>query len=417
MTYCTKMMSAVRPILVATTLLLMSQLDRGVLAAVQHGPRDEGSMEEFEEIDPYTKGERELLDKLGYVRFGPFTWTKGHPTNELEEMLGGTPMIWVETEHFKIGSSLSTYKVPADKEEKERLKEEIKRLKKRLGRLKTSRNELDPWLRLHLFAQRAEELYAKFVTDFGLTPDDFGKKEPYLGNPNKFLVLLCQRKSELSRYTKGVHNQVQDAVFRMGLYKDCMVLGASMESIVENFPDQDNKPFDSIMHCRMIASLTTNFVDGFQSHLYQAPRWLGNVLAHYYVRQVDPRWMISRGHGPNDAAKEDGWKWEPVIMQLVKNKFFASAEQMFAWEKYEDMNKRDHMIAWSKIEYLMTVAEGDRSGWIEAMCRRGKGGKGGDVKKELVERQTRALLGCFELTPKELDAAWVKWVKKVYKRR
>lgn len=414
MSYCPKSHRVLSLGLMAATGLFACLFQSTAQAAPQHG-KEKGSMEVFDEIDPYTKGEKELMDKLGYVRFGPFKWTKGHPTNELEEMLGGTPMIWVETEHFKIGSSLTTYKLPPDVEQKAQVKADIKRLKERIGRLKMAkRNRLDPWLRLHLYAQRAEDLYAKFMTDFGLTEADFEEGKPYLGNPNKFLLLLCERKSELSRYTRGVHGQPQEAVFRYGAFNDCMVLGASLEAIRENFGARDDAPYDTVLYCQIVSSLITNFINGFQGNLYEAPDWLGNVLAHYYVRQLDPRYMTARGYGPNDPPDADSWKWIPVIQQLVKTKYVTATTKMFAWEKYADMTKHDHMTAWSKLEYLLTEVKGDRKCWIEAMCNRGsEEGK----KEELVARQTRALLACMELTPEELDTAWAKWVKKTYKRR
>ncbi len=375
---------------------------------------DGGAMEEFEEVDPYTQGKQELLDKLGYVNMGAFPWHRGHQTTDIAEMLGGTPMIWVETEHFKIGSSLGTYKVPANKSEKERLKAEIGRLKKRFGRLRVPRNELDPWLRLHLYAQRAEELYASFLEDFSLAPTDFDEKNPYLGMPNKLVLLLCERSSELSRYAKTIYDQTEDSIFRWGQPNDCMFVGASLESIRSGFSANNDEPFDSIFYCQVAASLAANFIDGFQGHLYEAPRWLGNVLGHVYVRRIDPRWVTARGHSASDVATEDGWKWRPAVYQLVKNEFFATTEEMFGWQKYEDLNKRDHMIAWSKLDYLITTAEGDRKCFIEAMCRRSKGES---AETEQRERQTRALLACYELTPAELDEAWAKWVSKEYKKR
>ncbi len=419
MNNCIRITSLGRAGLVALILMFSAPFLNEAHAMPQHGDGTDGDgMEQFDEVDPYTKGEKELMDKLGYARFAPFGWCNGYTTTDLEEMLGGAPMIWVETEHFKIGSSLSTYKMVADKPEKERIKGELARLKERLGKLKVKRrNRLDPWLRLHLYAQRAEEAYATFFKDFDLKPEDFDKKKPYLGHPNKFLVLVCERKSELSRYTKTVHDQVQEAVFRTGMYNDTMMVGASYESITEDFQGGDARPFDQILHCRILSVLAACFIDGYEGNIFQAPRWVGNVLGHYFVRRVDPRWMLSTGHGPNAAAREDEWKWEPDILKLVKNKFFASTKTMFGWVEYEDMNKRDHMIAWSKMEYLLTQVKGDKKCWLSAVCKKSGGGGGEKKKEEYIARQTRALLACFELTPKELDDAWLKWVKKAYKRR
>ena len=152
--------------------------------------RGDPEVEQFEEVDPYTLGERELELRLGYERVGFFPWAAGQTTSDVREMMGGIEILWVETEHFRIGSSLKTYDIPGDKAERALLKKELARLKKRLGKLRAPRNELDPWLRLHLYAQRMEELYADFFERFSLSPSDFPDGAPYLGYREKFLVLI-----------------------------------------------------------------------------------------------------------------------------------------------------------------------------------------------------------------------------------
>ncbi|MDG2143408.1 MAG: hypothetical protein P8N31_07630, partial [Planctomycetota bacterium] len=159
-------------------------------------------MEQFEDVCPYTKGDRELEKKLGYERMGFVTWRDGEDSTIIQENMGAIPMLWVETEHFKIGSSLGTFKIDNNKAQKARIKEEIARLKKKLGKFKAPKKSLDPYLRLHVYAQRAEDIYAQFVEDFGIKPENMPENAQFLGHENKFLLLLCQRKSEYGRYIK-----------------------------------------------------------------------------------------------------------------------------------------------------------------------------------------------------------------------
>jgi hypothetical protein len=63
----------------------------------------------FPKVDPYTLGEAETLARVGHASFGPFLWGDGHSTAQVEQELGGVPLIWVETAHFKLGSSLPEY--------------------------------------------------------------------------------------------------------------------------------------------------------------------------------------------------------------------------------------------------------------------------------------------------------------------
>lgn len=393
-----------------TAFVLLTPLSLPCLAQKKPG----GGMEEFEAVDPYTKGKEELVKKLGYVNLGEFAWYKSHRTGDVKDFLGGTEFLWVETEHFKIGSSLGTYRIPADKEEKDLIKKDLARLKKRIGRVKFPRHELDPWLRLHLYAQRAEDLYAKFMDDFALKQEDFPESAPYLGMPQKQLILLCQRNGELVRYTETIYNQKYERVFRTGTWKECMFFGASMEGIRESWSNPEDQPFESMLYCQMAASLAQNFVDGFHGKLYEAPRWLGNVLGHVYVRQINPRWVTGYGYTGADTRTEDSWKWRPDVLKMVKNEYFTTARKMFTWAKYEDMNKRDHMIAWSKLDYLLYEVDGKHKDFLTAMVVKGKGE---DEAAELSTRQVEALEKGFGWNPEEFDEAWAAYVKKNYKRR
>ena len=393
-------------LLIALTLLLPLSV-RGLA-------QDKGGMEEFEAVDPYTEGDEEIVEKLGYVNVGDFAWYKSHRTKDIKELLGGTDFLWVETAHFKIGSSLGTYRIPADKEEKDLIKDDLARLKKRFGRVKFPRHELDPWLRLHLYAMRAEEIYAQFFEDFRLQASDYPEKAPYLGLPGKPLILLCERKAELVRYTETMYQQKYERVFRTGTYKECMFFGASTEGLRESWSNPEDQPFESMLYCQMAASLAHNFVDGYGGHLYKAPRWLGNVLGHVYVRRINPRWVTAYGYTGADTRTEDSWKWRPDVLKMVKNDYFVSTRKMFTWQKYEDMNKRDHMIAWSKLDYLLTQMKGDPKAFLEGMVVPEKGKEG---VEELESRQVAALQAGYGVSPEELDESWSAYVKKRYKKR
>ena len=62
--------------------------------------------EQSERHDPYTRGQADALSAAGYVAMHPIPWADGHGSSEIEETLGKGAMLWVETAHFRIGSSL-----------------------------------------------------------------------------------------------------------------------------------------------------------------------------------------------------------------------------------------------------------------------------------------------------------------------
>ncbi|MEM7305979.1 MAG: hypothetical protein AAF682_04880 [Planctomycetota bacterium] len=379
--------------------------------------QDKTGMEEFEEVDPYTRGEPELMDRLGYVSFGPFHWRDGDSTTAVQENMGGVPMLWVETEHFRIGSTLNTYKLSGDADEKTRLKKELARLKEKLGKLKAPKRELDPWLRLHLFAQRAEELYAAFLTDFDLRPQDFSELGPHLGQPHKFPILLCERMSEYSRHMSTYVGVQSETLYRWGWYESCMGFGINVERLRQAWSGGGDIPFDTVLYCRLAASLSINFIDGFRGCFYGAPTWLARAHAHRSVRSIDPRWVNEAGYRDGQNIREDDYKWEPRVQKLVKNDFFAPSMEMFAWKAYADMDVRDHMVAWSRLDYLLDEAEGDRRGFLLDLCQPAPSGDEEQSRALMVARQTKSLSERFEFLPEELDKSWARWVKKTYSKR
>ena len=164
------------------------------------------------EVDPYTGGEPAALLEAGYVSYGPFEWADGHDTRAIEEILG-LPVLWVETAHFRLGSTLWEYRVSDDRDEKRKLRAELEKLREFLPNVPKRTRDIDPWLRLHLYAMRVEQTYSQFLEDFGLEDLDFPSapaakrrphpmgRGPYLGMQEKFTILLTEKASTLGRYT------------------------------------------------------------------------------------------------------------------------------------------------------------------------------------------------------------------------
>ncbi len=388
-----------------------------VTSTLEAAPQGKDGMEEFEEQDPYTKGKSELVEALGYKRMGHMMWHSGEDTKAVQMNMGGIDMLFVETEHFKIASSLGTYKIPNDKEERTKIKAELKRLKKKLGRLKAPKNALDPWLRLHVYAQRAEDQYAAFCDEFDLSPADFEKTGPNLGYPNKTLLVLCQRKSEFGRYIRTYHDSSIEYGFRTIQTNDAMTVAVNQEALTEGREREQEMPADAMLHNVLVSMLSSIFVDAYQGNMFSAPRWFVYGLAHEHVRAIAPHLPQFDGRKSGTGGDADHWDWEPRVYKLVKNKFFAKATEMFAWKEYTDLHERDHMVSWSKVMFLMNEIEGDQKAFLGAICSKSGGLPAGEVDDRLVARQVEALKQHFGLTPEEFDAAWAKWVKKTYRKK
>ena len=380
-----------------------------------------GARAPFAEVDPYTLGEPEALGRAGYVSFGPFLWGDAHSTEQIEKELGGTPLIWVETAHFKLGSSLPEYVLVKDKDidERPKLRAELQRLAERLPRVDKKTLRLDPWLRLHLAAQRVEELYADFrsklalqETDFLVPPETREKPTgPYLGLGGKFCVLLLQETSALDRYCRVFLGHAEGEVvahYFPGM--DEILLGLSVESF------HGLEPGDTALHFALVYDLVLNFDTGFRGVTQPGPQWWRHGLARWFGRAVAPR--IQLYATPAGAAvREDqaDSDWPARVRKRVENGAFPACSEMLDWGDYSGWSFADHMIAWSRVDYLLNRGDGAARRFFLAIHEPVPYTK---EREERIAAQRRgALEAATGLSFEGFDKAWCQYVKESYRRR
>ncbi len=400
------------PATLCTLLLLTTSV-----AALQQ----DSALEVFEDVDPYTGGKPEALQSLGYVSFGPFYWAGGQRTEDVRQTLGDIPMLFVETAHFRIASTLATYDPPGDRMEKEQLEAELAKLKKKLPRTKLPR-KLDPWLRLHLYAQNFEDLYTEFCARFGLKEDDFldleAKEEaglsmgagPYLGQKEKFTVLLSQNRSAYGRFVRRYLNVEDDFAYRYN-FADSYFYGASFEAIQDN-----GRRYDIALRTAATSAVVHNLLDAFRDSKHAVPLWFTYGLSHWYGRRVDPRWSDWGAGGPSNPEEDSNWIWEPRVRGLVKNEACLTWEEMMAWREPQDVDARDHMIAWSRVDWILDQKAESLRPLLLALSER-LPGEGDARAKASVEQQTRAFAEVLHAKPAELDEAWREWVLRTYPKK
>ncbi len=401
-----------------------------VLAALAHpaaAQQDPGSStpEVFEATDPYTKNKREALDKAGYFSFGPFPLADGIQTPDVEEVLGGVRVLWVETAHFKLGSLLHTYRRGTDDQEEKRLADELRRLAKKVPRIQTNARELDPWVRLHLYAQRLEEQYAEFQTLAGVTDADFTGKPAadakaavsmgpgkYLGSEMKLSVLLTEKPTQIDRFARRWIQTGDSSWYRAMLPGGSWFFGVAAD-VVRDL----GTPLDSALHALVASNVSYGMTSAFRGTLHSRPVWFAHGLALLEGRKVEPRWcmyVVRDSPGPEDET----WKWEQRLGGLVANNFVASWDEMLEWPSSSKLEARHHMTAWSRVAWL---AETDRAGFQKLLRALtdppeapGKDPAAPGFPAEIQKKRLQAALG---RTPAELDEAWRKWVKKKYPRK
>jgi hypothetical protein len=166
----------------------------------------------------------------------------------------------------------------------------------------------------------------------------------------------------------------------------------------------------------VVSGVAENFVDAYRANGFGAPTWLRYGLAHWFSREIDPRWTPAIGLEPGRWRYEDDAEWRPRVMNLVKNDFYASTTEMFGWQQYADLDVRDHMIVWSRVDYLFELGGDGPRELLDAVCLpKPSEGTPEQIAAQLVQRQVEALDASFGLTPEELDEDWAQYVKRRYR--
>jgi len=376
----------------------------------------QGGRGERAEVDPYTQGDRQAMDRAGYRTFGPFLWADDHTTEVAAQSMGGVPVLWVETEHFKIGCSLDPYELN-DPKEKKAIRKELDQLKKRIKSVKSKTGELDPWLRLHLLAMRLEDTYGAFLEAFGLEEEDFPGPDmgagPYLGMKDKFCVLALEKSSSLARYTATYCGQPIESSYRFYFPKsDTMFVGLAFESLTGSYRNEQ------AMAYAVIFQVVAGMVNTVRGYTHELPLWCTFGIARWFARKYDYRWLLFIGDG-RAMRKEEEAEWEPKVRARAGHgpDAYTSTSDLFAIQEYSELGFNDHMFSWSRIDYLMSLGPevarkfllgmNEPVPWLEARPR----------AEVLAEQFQRAFVEATGLEPDAFDEAWAAWVKKEYSKR
>lgn len=389
----------------------------GPLSAQEKKPGDEAFR-----IDPYTKNEPAALAAAGYLAVHPFSFADGASTTDFEKVLGDdVEMLWVETAHFKIGSSLPEYTME-DRDERERLKNELVRLQLRIPKIPLKVRKLDPWLRLHLAAMRCEDAYAEFSRIFGLEgvrfPTETGQtvdgvyrgEGPFWGMGGKFTVLLLEKESSFGRIKQRYLNGVGgDSSARFLFPKsDSMLFAAHVQS--------SSLSQDGVLHCALAYNLVHNFVDGTSHYSFAVPIWLATGLGHAFARAIDPKQNYFTEDKSFSTDEKDVWNWPPRIHARVKNEVWPTAAKLCAVSDAAEFKYTDHMMAWSRVDFLLRERPEGMGPFLLGLKARIVEGKS-PTPEQVVEQQAHAFGQAFALDTEAFDAAWTAWVLETYPKK
>lgn len=355
-------------------------------------------------VDPYTRGEALALARAGYASFGPLRF--GPATSDVvQQHLGDVPILWVETAHFRIGSSLGPYKVlrnddrtdVVDDASERRL--ELTALSDVLERVPVKAKELDPWLRLHLYAQRLERLYADFGRQLALgTHTHAGLAVPEPLMPGKLLVLLAQKKSTLARFSSEYCGQERgDSVLHYFQDEKALFFGVSDESVAMG---------DAELYYALVYGVTQNLACALNGYPHNLPPWWGNGLALWFARTARPRVMLYSRPGGDLLPPEELADWEPLVRGRVAAGTYLGWKDMLERASWLEQPFGDNLVLWSRIDFLLR-----REGFA------------GTVTVQMhqpvsqVPEGAKALRAATGMDLAALDRAWSEWVLDSYRKK
>lgn len=337
--------------------------------------------------DPFTGAEPKAMAAAGVIAYGPFVWADDLRTEDVEKVLGEGRIRWLETPHFLIGCNLGTTGMPEEADARKMLNAELARMKKRHPKFPERASKLEPWLRLHLYAQRAEELYAEFAKL--VSHDD--TTGTHLGQARKFPILLFQKKSDVARYLDRFCNSKSEMSQRHFYGKTSqrgLVLGAEADEVRD----------EASVHAQFRHLLIETFTDTIGG----VPYWLSLGMAHCYERQVPSRTIMATIKDEESVDEETQHKWPTKMKKRAQHEKLLIPFHELATKT--DFGYWAHLQAWSRVDYLMTT---DRAKFGEFLAGM-KGGYG-------ASRQIEQLALVYDMEPEAFDVKWRDWVLKTYR--
>ena len=380
--------------------------------------KDDDEIKKLKKGDPYTKKDPAAMKALGVKGYGPFPWADHHTTADIDKVLGEGRTLWMETEHFRLGFNLKTSPWPEVSAERKACVAECKALNKKWRKFPSKPKKLGPWIRVHLYAQRCERAYAEFSKLVGVTDKTFTKgsktvgKGPYLGLPDKFLLMMFQKKSDMARYMSRFCDGTQADDSMRYFHKETgqLVLCISQEGM---------EGFDAAgLHGHMTYALWQNMLNGYRGYFYPLPMWFSTGLAHYYSRKVETQFVNARIKDTESVDPDTQNKWAMKVFKRSKHEGatipFAKLSVLDDWD---DFGFHAHMQSWSRIDYLMSLDEQKVGLMLDKLKSVPNNGNWDLQGKQLQKMLPKLLFNVFDMDGETFDANWRKWVLKNYKKR
>jgi hypothetical protein len=357
---------------------------------------------------PYCKNDPALMKAAGVVSHGPLP-IADKSTTELTALLPASQWLFLETAHLRWASCLGETNV--SQKERERVDAELARLRAALPDVPLKPKKLDPWLRLHLFAMKGEELYTRFQSIVKVTDADFPEaprvEPPYmgigkfLGERDKFEVVLHLTRANHQRFTESFSGVLVSDSFRWhfpGLHKLLISVPAEDADLRE----------DRWLWPHVVHNLAHVFLWAYKHFAYDPPVWLDEGLALALEKEAEPESHTLEGEegAYNDARGPSDFGARAKKLGAGKSKTLA---QLTAAKMYSELGLDGMVQSWSITRFLME-AHADKYADFLGRIKGQLDEKGLQTGADLPDLQRNALKDIWGWTSADLDAAWQAWI-------
>ncbi len=344
------------------------------------------------------------------MHHGPFPFGRTDSAAIAEE--GVWKPMMLETEHFRILGDFPKWKVPQD--EVKTYRAELAALQERWPEVKPKQSSLDPWYRVHLLGERLEALYDRFLTLAGNTDEDFLDEERnimrgigrYLGQKEKFEVMVFEDANPYREYMRNTWGlsylkpQCWNNIDRESLW-----FGVNMET-------------DAIQHDKHLSAVVMhgvghNLLNGYMHYSYEMPVWIYEGTGHWLERDFDGRFDTFCSIEGNVDVGKATHNWPPQVRKLVMKGRGSSFAQLIRKNSLAEIDYEDHLIAWSKIDFLIQAKPEAFGAWLtELKSRRNAEGFPDGTKMDDAQRD--GFKRHFGWTLNKAEEEWKEWVKETY---
>jgi hypothetical protein len=233
-------------------------------------------------------------------------------------------------------------------------------------------------------------------------PKKFYGLGPYLGLPQKYLVLIPSRAASLARYTRAYQGFETDRPRRyFDLEYKGMVFAVAEESsngLMKN---------DFALYTHLVYNLAYTLYTSYRWFGHDLPPWLIGGLAHWHGRRICPRFQAyDRRHDDTNLEQREFWKWDERAPGLLRNGAFESIDALMRRPTMTEFGMEQHIQSWAFVDFLMATRKAATMKFLHDMKDPFHDLRRPPSQEELLERAKTCLQSAFGLDAAGLEAAW-----------